>query len=104
MPESGRTLRELADSGEELQNVVVWLDDLERYLTPQGLDRSVLERLCPPDRPDVVVLATMRGEELDRLHRRPAGPDSAPPAEEFWTGVGVRRQSDHLSGRAQPVR
>ncbi|WP_433727536.1 Z1 domain-containing protein [Actinoplanes sp. CA-051413] len=89
VPESGRALRELADSGEELRNVVVWLDDLERYLTPRGLDRGVLERLCPPGRPDIVVLATMRGEELDRLHRRPAGPDSTPHAEEFWTGVGV---------------
>lgn len=89
VPESGRALRELADSGEELRNVVVWLDDLERYLTPQGLDRRVLERLCPPGRSDVVVLATMRGEELDRLHRRPADSDSAPAAEEFWTGVGV---------------
>ncbi|GAA2357426.1 hypothetical protein Cme02nite_51060 [Catellatospora methionotrophica] len=58
VPESGRALRELADSREELRNVVVWLDDLERYLTPQGLDRSVLERLCPPGRSDVVVLAT----------------------------------------------
>ncbi|TDC02210.1 hypothetical protein E1091_01220 [Micromonospora fluostatini] len=89
VPESGRALRELTESGEELRNVVVWLDDLERYLTPQGLDRSVLERLCPPGRSEVVVLATIRGEELDRLHRRPADPDSAPAAEEFWTGVGV---------------
>ncbi|MEO3773983.1 tetratricopeptide repeat protein [Micromonospora sp. B9E7] len=89
VPESGRALRELADSGEVLRNVVVWLDDLERYLTPQGLDRSVLERLCPPSRSDVVVLATIRGEELDRLHRRPAGLGSVPAAEEFWTGVGV---------------
>ncbi|MEU4420976.1 Z1 domain-containing protein [Actinoplanes sp. NPDC024001] len=89
VPESGGALRELADSGEELRNVVVWLDDLERYLTPRGLDRGVLERLCPPGRSDVVVLATMRGEELDRLHRRPAAPDGTPTAEQFWTGVGV---------------
>ncbi|WP_210857415.1 hypothetical protein, partial [Micromonospora sp. M51] len=89
VPESGRALRELVDSGEELRDVVVWLDDLERYLTPQGLDRGVLERLCPPGRSDVVVLATIRGEELDRLSRRPADPSSAPTAEEFWTGVGV---------------
>ncbi|WP_328383529.1 sel1 repeat family protein [Micromonospora zamorensis] len=89
VPESGRALRELVDSGEELRNVIVWLDDLERYLTPHGLTRSVLDRLCPPGRSDVVVLATIRGEELDRLRRRPADTSEAPGAEEFWTGIGV---------------
>jgi hypothetical protein len=89
VPLSGQALRELANSGKQLRNVVVWLEDLEPYLTPGGLDRSVVERLCPPGRSDVVVLATMRGEELDRLHRRPTDSDSAPAVEEFWTGVGV---------------
>ncbi|REG00489.1 TPR repeat protein [Asanoa ferruginea] len=46
-------------------NAVVWLDDLERFLGPGGLDTALLEHLCAPA--DVVVIATIRDAELAKL-------------------------------------
>ncbi|WP_329101897.1 hypothetical protein OG792_22325 [Micromonospora sp. NBC_01699] len=46
---------------------MIWLDDLEQYLIPLGLDEGVLRELAPDGRRDVVVLATIRDEELARL-------------------------------------
>ena len=60
-------LRELVDAGYEVRDTVVWLDDLERYLVSDGLDEGLLQQLCPTWRHDVVVLSTIRDEELARL-------------------------------------
>ncbi|OZV71923.1 hypothetical protein CA850_32820, partial [Micromonospora echinospora] len=67
IPAHPGALRELIDSGYPISNAVVWLDDLERFLTPGGVDQALLQRLCPTGRADVVVVATIRDEELSRL-------------------------------------
>jgi hypothetical protein len=54
-----------------LHSAVVWLDNLERFGGPGGLDLPMLERLCPQGRHDVVIVATLRSEERQFLVRRP---------------------------------
>jgi len=68
MPERAESLREvlaLADPP-DLAGAIIWLDDLERYLGPDGLSHNVLDAL---DRfePPAVVVATMRSAEYERL-------------------------------------
>jgi membrane protein YdbS with pleckstrin-like domain len=45
VPESGQALRDLVDEGLDPGGVVVWLDDLERFLGPDGLTLGLLARL-----------------------------------------------------------
>ncbi len=67
VPSAPEALRALLDEGFTVRDAVVWLDDLERFLVPAGLDEALVERLCPPDRTDVAVVATIRQDELDAL-------------------------------------
>jgi uncharacterized protein len=57
-PRSAAGLRSVANAGTRLRNTVIWLDDLERYLGPDGLDMTLIERLTAGK--NVVALATMR--------------------------------------------
>jgi tetratricopeptide (TPR) repeat protein len=66
VPAYPTALRELLDAGYTVTNAVVWLDDLEQYLVPDGLDVGLLEKLCPFGRQDVAVVSTIRDEELAR--------------------------------------
>jgi hypothetical protein len=43
----------------ELRDVVIWLDDLDEYLGPDGLTASILDYILTSDLP-VILLATMR--------------------------------------------
>ncbi|MBE8521055.1 hypothetical protein ILP97_26810 [Amycolatopsis sp. H6(2020)] len=61
VPVDGPALRKIAESG--LTDTVVWLDDLERFLVPGGLDVSLLQRLAPAGS-SVCVVATIRDHEL----------------------------------------
>ncbi|WP_432958453.1 hypothetical protein [Micromonospora haikouensis] len=65
-----RALHALAERGRPLRRSVVWLDDLERYLGPEGISEQTLDVLRPPGRTDVVLLATLRPEALRAI--RPA--------------------------------
>lgn len=66
VPNGQASLRALVDGGIQLSDVVVCLDDLERYLGPGGLDVGLLRRLVGDgDRGGVVVLATIRAGEYD---------------------------------------
>lgn len=68
-PSSRSGLPSLVPVLNELGDYVVWLDDLERFLGPDGLTSSVLYRLvAPPVR--TVVLATMRSHEYDHYRDR----------------------------------
>jgi TPR repeat protein len=60
VPRRADSLRRLADAGTELDDAVIWLDDLDRYLGVDGLDTALLERLAGGRRGRVVALATMR--------------------------------------------
>ncbi|WP_244252639.1 tetratricopeptide repeat protein [Micromonospora antibiotica] len=66
-PAYAGALRDVVEAGYPIRDAVVWLDDLERFLTPGGIDQALLQRLCPSGRADVVVVATIRDEELSRL-------------------------------------
>jgi hypothetical protein len=48
IPESGKSLRELMGEGLDPAGVVVWLDDLERFLGPDGLTVGLLIRSASP--------------------------------------------------------
>lgn len=63
VPREAGSLRELVDSGHPIRDVVIWLDDIERFLGPSGLDIHLLHQLCGNGRTDVTLVATMRSEE-----------------------------------------
>jgi hypothetical protein len=64
VPHNRESLRRLLNGGMKVRDVVVWLDDLERYLGgTDGLDVGLLRRLVGDGSRRVVVLATMRASE-----------------------------------------
>ena len=67
VPAGPTSLRALTDGQVRLRNAVIWLDDVNDYLAAGGLDASVLDALCPPGRPDVLMLATLRSAERKAL-------------------------------------
>ena len=69
VPAHADALRQLLDSGYAVADAVIWLDDLERFLAPGGLDEAIVQRLCPEGRQDVTILATIRDEELAQLRQ-----------------------------------
>ncbi|MGW4059487.1 hypothetical protein ACWEGE_14455 [Amycolatopsis sp. NPDC004747] len=66
VPVDAPALRKIAESG--LTDTVVWLDDLERFLVPGGLDVGLFQRLAP----SVCMVATIRDHEL-AVHRTVEG-------------------------------
>ena len=65
--ESGKTLRELFDGGLDPAGLVVWLDDLERFLGPDGLTVGLLNRLTTGG---AIVVATIRVEQWETYRPR----------------------------------
>ncbi|MGH3747667.1 MAG: hypothetical protein ACRDT8_09735, partial [Micromonosporaceae bacterium] len=63
-PASPEALRDLLDGGSLIRNAVIWLDDLERYLTPGGVDLDVVRRLCRDPESSVAVVATIRDRAM----------------------------------------
>ncbi|MCX2728820.1 tetratricopeptide repeat protein [Saccharopolyspora sp. NFXS83] len=63
VPRDGVALRNLVDSGIDLSTSVVWLDDLERFLAPGGLDVALLHRLSAQG-VGASIVATMRDDVL----------------------------------------
>lgn len=66
--ESGKALRELFDGGLDPAGLVVWLDDLERFLGADGLTMGLLNRLTTGR---AIVFATIRLEQRETY--RPQG-------------------------------
>jgi hypothetical protein len=62
IPQDIGSLRALADSGFDFHDVVIWLDDIERHLGPNGMDVGLVHRLCPAGRHEVTIVATIRDE------------------------------------------
>jgi hypothetical protein len=75
IPNEQGSLRALRDAGFTFRDTVVWLNDLDRFLGPGGLDKGVLHWLVGDGSRRVEVLATMRASEYNR--RTPAS-DHAP--------------------------
>jgi tetratricopeptide (TPR) repeat protein len=67
MPESGKALRELFDGGLNPAGVVVWLDDLERFLGVDELTMGLLNRLIACS---AIVVATIRLEQREAYRPR----------------------------------
>ncbi|WP_146603873.1 tetratricopeptide repeat protein [Micromonospora deserti] len=61
VPVDGRWLQRAVTWDFDLAGVLVWLDDLERFLTPQGLDPAILHVV---QRKGATVVATIRDREL----------------------------------------
>ena len=64
VPESGKALRDLVGEGLDVAGVVVWLDDLERFLGPDGLTIGLLNRLTSGK---AILVATIRSDERETL-------------------------------------
>lgn len=58
IPKDGLSLRKLISSGYQLDGSVIWLDDLERFIAPGGLDEGII-RLFGLDA-GVLFIATLR--------------------------------------------
>ena len=67
--ESGKALRELFVGGLDPAGVVVWLDDLERFLGADGLSVGLLNRLTAGR---AIVVATIRIEQRETYRPRAA--------------------------------
>jgi eukaryotic-like serine/threonine-protein kinase len=63
VPGSRASLAALLNVDVPLHDTVVWLDDLERFLGPDGLTVKLLDRLAGDRTARVAVLATMRAAE-----------------------------------------
>jgi len=68
VPAHPGSLEPLVAAGFDFRNVVIWLDDVDRFLAPGGIDEHLLGRLCPLGRHDVVIVATIRDGAMARLH------------------------------------
>ncbi|WP_405447378.1 hypothetical protein OG350_14005 [Streptomyces achromogenes] len=58
IPKDGVSLRKLISSGYQLGGSIIWLDDLERFIAPGGLDEGII-RLFGSDA-SVLFIATLR--------------------------------------------
>ena len=99
VPESGKALRDLViDEGLDIAEVVVWLDDLERFLAPDGLTTILLDRLTSGR---AILLTTIRSGERGKIYlsqdkERPSGwevLDRFEHDEEGFTQVDVQRRN-----------
>lgn len=62
VPRDGANLRRLAAAGFDFGRKLVWLDDIERFVSPQGLDDALLNAMLR-SWPGVVFAATLRSRE-----------------------------------------
>ncbi|WP_080038577.1 tetratricopeptide repeat protein [[Actinomadura] parvosata] len=65
-PRHRSTLAAALDASHEYRKCVVWLNDLELYLGPDGLTADMISPLLADGRRHIVVLATMRSHERAR--------------------------------------
>ncbi len=98
-PESGKALQEMLDGGLDTAGVVVWLDDLERFLGVDGLTVGLLDRLIT-DR--AIVVSTIRVKQRETY--RPQG-ELRPPEWEVlqrFSEISLqRRLTDPELGRVR---
>lgn len=74
-PADRKALDTVVSTVVERRRCVVWLDDLERFLGPDGLTVSAVRRMLGEGDRQVVLVATMRSGEHDRLSIRRASED-----------------------------
>ena len=89
IPESGKALRELVGEGLDPAGVVLWLDDLERFLGPDGLTIGLLTRLASGKS---LLIATIRSQVREAYRPRK---ELRPPEWEVleaFTRIGLQRR------------
>ncbi|TDD75373.1 tetratricopeptide repeat protein [Actinomadura darangshiensis] len=90
IPADRDELAALSETPGGLREAVVWLDNLECFGGPGGFDLRMLTRLCPRGRQDMVVLATLRSEERQRLEQRPGLGEAASAADALRVAAVIR--------------
>ncbi len=64
IPEIPEGLSYLAENRDALEDSVLWLDDLDRFIVPGGLNAAIVDRLLGANGQGMLILATIRGEAL----------------------------------------
>ncbi|MER6000729.1 hypothetical protein ABT120_19305 [Nonomuraea angiospora] len=102
-PESGESLAAAFETAESVRPSVIWLDDLERYLTSGSALPNQIRNVIV-GKPGVLVVATIRTHERARFRGIEASP--VPEAAVFglaheirldrrWSAAELRRASEH---------
>jgi hypothetical protein len=66
-PQALKRLRDAARPKDRLANAVVWLDQINTYVTEGGLNGAILNFLCPEEVTDIILLGTLRREDYNAL-------------------------------------
>ena len=74
VPRDGISLRKLVEAGYKFHRTVIWLDDLERFLQPEGLDEGIV-RVLTQSANRVIMLATIRSRAKAAFGINAARPD-----------------------------
>ncbi|WP_406346918.1 hypothetical protein [Streptomyces sp. NBC_00648] len=69
-PFTRRSIEVAVDAACRASRSVLWLDDLENYLGPDGLTEALVRRMLDHPRAEVVLVATIRSEEHCRYDAR----------------------------------
>ncbi|MFC6934883.1 hypothetical protein ACFQHO_34150 [Actinomadura yumaensis] len=77
IPRDGNALRRYVESGGRLRRAAIWLDDLERFLTPDGLDDSLIGAIARAEGNKVLILATLRAQAKSALYMSGGLPQSS---------------------------
>lgn len=105
-PESGANLAAAFETAESMRPSVIWLDDLERYLTSGSALAHLIGNVIV-GRPGVLVVATIRAHERARFRGIETSPVPEGAAAVFglaheirldrrWSAAELRRASGHL--------
>lgn len=72
IPKDGRSLKRLIAAGYDLEHSIIWLDDLEKFIGPEGIDEGVVRLFSVTG--DVTLLATLRSQAKALMESVTAGP------------------------------
>jgi hypothetical protein len=70
VPTKRESLKALLTFGVDLRDAIIWLDDLDNYLSPEGLSVDLLDRILAAGDGSVTVLATMRAAAHEQYSSR----------------------------------
>lgn len=85
VPESVERIGALFPMVCDAERVVLWLDDLDRYLGAGGLTAAMVEKMLGRRRDGVVIMATMSAHQHDRFTARSAADE---PDKDFLHAAG----------------
>ncbi|MEV8397155.1 hypothetical protein [Streptomyces niveus] len=97
IPKDGRSLRNLIAAGYKLDGSIIWLDDVEKYIGPDGIDEGIA-RLFATDS-DVLFLATLRSRAKAAMELAAVGPSGrslASISHAVLSGATTLRTARHL--------